>query len=348
MSYRPTSIYTDCGSGYGVAMVRDGDGDPVRASVDLNLTDGTATPRIQVNGNWIDVDQSFVTAYTALTSSRALSGTDRETACRAINGDRAPASEGPVDPGIARVHPFWLLSAPTLGAGGSVFVNYLAYPDLTTASRDPAFPGTLMSLLSIGSKSLYAGTFTPLTRHSDPEWAYTLSGIHAGGGLVLLAVGLTSENGRGTPWLGSSVDFMTNGGLGFCYGDRVSGRAPARFGTCAALQGGLGAAYLIMGLAGVGARSSVPESDTYAPSGMAGARDVPGNPFEANPFPGMNYQLRDSGIAQLLGMGVNVVDYLWISRAGENIPADANRPTVRVSPMTPPGGGFGLSATGTF
>jgi hypothetical protein len=331
-------------------MVRDGDGDPVRASVDLNLTDGTATPRIQVNGSWVDVDQSFVTAYTALTSTRAMSATDRDTSCRAINGDHAPAPEGPVDPGISRVHPFWLLSVPTLAGGASVGLNWLAYSDLYTASREPGDVGTILTLGSIGAKSLYAGTFTPITRHSDAGWTYALSGIHAGTGLVFLTVGLTSPNGRGTPWLGSSVDFMTNGGLGFCYGDRIGGRAPARFGTCAGLQGALGLTYLIMGLAGVGARSSIPESGTYAPPGMAGARDVPGNPFEGNPYPGMNYQLRDSGIAQLFGMGVNVVDYLWISRAGEGLPSstDATRPTVRVSPMTPPGGGFGVSASGTF
>jgi hypothetical protein len=350
MSYRPISILSDCGNGYGIALVADGDNPPVRAGVDLNATDGTATPRIQVNGAWVEVDATFADAYRGITASHALTGDDRTTSCRVINGGHDPAPDGPVDPGIARVHPFWPIVVPTLAAGASFGINYLAYPDLYTASRDPGSVGTILTLGSIGSKSLYAATFTTMTRHSDPAWTYSLSGIHAAGGLIFLGVAFAQPSGRGTPWLGTSVDMMTNGGLGFCYGDRVSGRDSTRFGVCAAVQGGLGAAYLIMGLAGVGERGSVSPGDMYAPPGMAGARDVPGNPSERTAFPAMNLQLRDSGIAQLLGLVLNTSDYLWISRAGERPSgtADGNRPTLHLGALTPAGGGFGLQAYGTW
>jgi hypothetical protein len=110
----------------------------------------------------------------------------------------------------------------------------------------------------------------------------------------------------------------------------------------------LGAAYLIMGLAGVGARVDVPESGTYAGSGMAGAATVPGNPFEANPFPGMNYQTEGFGHRAIVRNG-RQRGGLSLDQPGGRKPSGGSEPPdgTRES-HDPSGGGFGLSATGTF
>lgn len=337
MSYSPVGIMSDCENGYGVALVQDGDNPSVRADVDLNTTDGSAAPRIRVAGNWINVDDAFVSAYRGMTPTNSMSADSRTEACGAIRSA--------VDPGISEVHPFWLVTVPTLAVGGGYAVNRIARADLLTASSDPGTVGSILDWSYGGANALYSATLTPMTRHSDRGWAYGMGGVNAGAGLAFLIASFAQPSGRGTPELSTSLSLLTNGGLVFVYGDRVSGRDPVRFYTGFGLQLALGATGLGLGLGGVGRRPTVSEPDMYAPDGMAGARGVPGNPYEGMRFPGLDRDLVWLGAGHILGAGLNLVDYLWISRAGENRPEEAPRVHVGFSPL--PGGGVG-SVSGSF
>jgi hypothetical protein len=305
--------------------------------VDLNATDGSATPRIRVGGNWINVDDAFASAYRGMTATNSMSEESRTEACGAIR--RA------VDPGIAEVHPFWLVTVPTLSIGGAYAVNRIARADLLTASTEPGTVGTILDWGYGGTNALYSATLTPMTRHSDSGWAYGMGGVNAGAGVAFLIASFAQPSGRGTPELSTSLSLLTNGGLVFVYGDRVSGRDPVRFYTGFGLQLALGATGLGLGLGGVGRRPSVSETDMYAPDGMAGARGVPGNPYEGTRFPGLDRDLTWIGVGHLAGAVVNFIDYQWISRAGESRPDAAPRPHVSLSPTA--GGAF-LSVDGRF
>lgn len=80
----PLSIFSDCGGGYGIAMVEDG-GRTSRVSVDLNARDGTPRPRVIFSdGRSVNVGSDFVAAYRRLADTEALREEDRETECRAL------------------------------------------------------------------------------------------------------------------------------------------------------------------------------------------------------------------------------------------------------------------------
>lgn len=349
MSYRPIGIMTDCGNGYGVAMVQDGDNPSVRASVDMNTTDGTANPRIQVNGTWVDVDAAFVANYNGMRSTRALSAESRTAACRAINGGTDPAPEPPPPPTAAsrRIGWGWLV-VPTLSIGGAYAVNRIARADLGTASTDPGQVGTILDVGYSGLNILYGATHTPMTRHQDSGWSlgYNIGALGVGGGLLIFS--LTQPSGSGTPELGTSMALLTNGTAGLVYGDADSGRSPVRFYTGFGLQLAFGVAGTGLWLGGVGAAPTISDRPMIAPPGMAGARGVD-NPAAGPRFPGLNTEFRDVAFGNFAGAVINFVDYTWISPPGTDAAnAQAGRPTIHLGAMTPPGGGFGLQTYGSF
>ncbi|HSA58752.1 MAG TPA: hypothetical protein VLJ37_03610 [bacterium] len=86
--YRPLSRTASCSDGSSRATVDVLTGavhTTVEAVVDLDTTDGTPAPRIQVNdGVWIDVNDAFVTAFRALAEPSASSGAQSRTCGEAL------------------------------------------------------------------------------------------------------------------------------------------------------------------------------------------------------------------------------------------------------------------------
>lgn len=350
MSYRPTGILTDCGNGYGVALVRDGDGAPVRAGVDLNPGDETPNPRIYVDGAWVDVDAAFAAAYrikaseyAPMTSARSLSAESRTTSCREINGGNDPTAEPGVDPG--GIH--WMaFSVPLLAGGLFIGINKIARSDLLIASSDPGAVGTGLELAYGGTLTLYTTSVIPMTRRADTGWWAVVNGGSLAAGLGLGIYGLT-QNGRGTADFTSGLNLASTGTLGLIYGDRHDSANPARFYPAFSLQAAMSATGFILFFTGVGSRPTVSGRDMYPPEGLPpGSRDVPGNPYESSLLPAANRDFMWWGIANLAGATINMVDY-QVSTSSGSAREGRSGVTVRAAPMTLPGGG-GLTFSGTF
>jgi hypothetical protein len=331
MGHTPISIFTDCGNGYGVALVKDGDKDPVRADVDLHKTDGKV--HIRIKDKWVEVGDDFVSAYKGMTSSNALSADSARKACEAVEKAAHPTTKA----GRSPVSPLWF-AIPTLSVGGAYAINKIAGSDLSIAVRDPGMTGTLVDLGEGALTALYTASFIPMTRRSSHGTFLVANFSSLGVGAAMMIVGLAGH-GRGTPEFSTGLTLASTGALGTVYGDTHSSRNPTRFYTGLGLQAGLGATAAILSLAGVGSRSKVSGSGMYAPPGTPpGSRDVPGNPYEGTPLPALDRALMLYGIANLVGAGIN-----WFDRD-----VGGSSPSTQVGVMTPPGGGVGLQVSGTF
>lgn len=340
MSYRFESVLTGCGDGYGRALVNDEANASHRAEVDANASDGTPTPRIRLIttdaegreqfGAWQNVGDDFTAPFNRPEANGALGADAHQNACSSVRAA--------TDPGIGRVHPFFPITVPLLACGGSYAVNRIARNNLLSASTDPGQVGGILEGGYAGTVGLCSATLTPMTRHSDATLTYTLAGLYSAAGLALTIGAFTQPRGQGTPELSGGLLALSNGGLAFIYGDRVSGRAPERFYTGFGFQLAFTALGLGLGFSDVGAIPSVPDRPTIAPPGMAGARGVD-NPVEGPMFPALNRDFMWFGIGHGLGAVVNFVDYTWISRAGEG------RVQLHAGPTN---GGAMMMATGSF
>lgn len=326
MSYSPLAIMTDCGDGRGVALVQDGKGPVQRVGVDLNEKDGTPKPRIQVDGDWVEVGPDFAKAYKGLVSKETFAKGERERLCGDLKSESdAEKSDGHWGPG-------WMV-IPAGAAGLSYVIDRLAFNDLRlTLPNDRLTDGVLV-----------ARTGTDLVRTIsyvgfEPHLSDTNAAIaDAGYGAVAVGMGIAAvvkPNG-GDPELrfalSGVVDISaarlhrhTNRGWGSLY------------------QVGLGAVLIPVGALAIGLdRPAVSEHDMYAPSGMAGARDVNNNPYESTKFPNLGLNLATIGLTQFATGAIYGISYLATgSSPGPSVP--------QVSALPRPEGGGEIHVMGRF